>query len=55
MLTVDLGGGTAPITVRQHSVAPPEVDTKVRLTVNGPAVVMADETSPGISEIDGAR
>jgi iron(III) transport system ATP-binding protein len=42
MLTVDLGGGTAPITVRQHSVAPPDVDAKVRLTVNGAAVVLPD-------------
>lgn len=45
MLTVDLGNGSGPITVRQHSVQPLEVDAKVRLTVNGSAVVFdsADE------------
>ena len=41
ILTVDLGGDSAPITVRQHSVAPPAVDAKVRLTVNGTPVVFA--------------
>ena len=45
LLTVDLGGDTAPITVRQHSVAPPEVDAKVRLTINGTAVVFPDRAS----------
>jgi iron(III) transport system ATP-binding protein len=39
MLTVDLGDDAAPITVRQHSVAPPAVDAKVRIRVNGTAVV----------------
>lgn len=45
ILTVDLGGDSAPITVRQHSVSPPEVDAKVRLTVNGTAVVFPTGTS----------
>ena len=39
VLTVDLGA--APITVRQHSVDPPAVEAKVRIEVNGPAVVFA--------------
>jgi iron(III) transport system ATP-binding protein len=42
LLTVDLGGDAAPITVRQHSVAPPGVDAKVRIHVTGAAVVFAD-------------
>lgn len=46
LLTVDLGGDTAPITVRQHSVAPPAVDAKVRLTVNGAAVVFPADRGP---------
>ena len=45
LLTVDLGDDVAPITVRQHSVAPPAVDAKVRIQVNGAAVVVADERS----------
>ncbi len=45
LLTVDLGHDVAPITVRQHSVAPPAVDAKVRIQVNGAAVVFADERS----------
>ena len=39
MLTVDLAGGSAPITVRQHSVAPAAVDAKVSIHVSGVAVV----------------
>jgi iron(III) transport system ATP-binding protein len=46
LLTVDLGGDTAPITVRQHSVAPPAIDAKVRLTVNGEAVVFVSNECP---------
>jgi iron(III) transport system ATP-binding protein len=42
MLTVDLGGDAAPITVRQHSVAPPAVHAKVRIHVTGAAVVFGD-------------
>lgn len=42
LLTVDLGGDTEPVTVRQHSVAPPSVDAKVRINVNGAAVVFGD-------------
>jgi iron(III) transport system ATP-binding protein len=45
MLTVDLGGDTAPITVRQHSVAPPDVHAKVRLAVSGTAVVFPTGTA----------
>ena len=43
LLTVDLGEHLPPITVRQHSVAPPAVDAKVHIQVNGSAVVFADE------------
>jgi iron(III) transport system ATP-binding protein len=43
LLTVDLGGDTEPVTVRQHSVAPPIVDAKVRIHVNGAAVVFGDD------------
>ncbi|WP_179475736.1 ABC transporter ATP-binding protein [Mycolicibacterium vinylchloridicum] len=42
MLTVDLGGDAAPITVRQHSIAPPAVDAKVHIHVTGAAVVFGD-------------
>ena len=45
LLTVDPGGDAAPITVRQHSVDPPAVDTKVRLDVIGAAVVFGEEHS----------
>jgi iron(III) transport system ATP-binding protein len=45
LLTVDPGGDTAPIVVRQHSVDPPLVDSKVRLDVLGAAVVL-DENPP---------
>jgi iron(III) transport system ATP-binding protein len=47
MLTVDLGGDAAPITVRQHSVAPPAVDAKVRIHVTGAAVVFGDRPRDG--------
>lgn len=47
MLTVDLGGDAAPITVRQHSVAPPAVDAKVRIQVTGAAVVFSDRPRDG--------
>ena len=39
LLTVDLGGDAAPITVRQHSVDPPAVDAKVRIGRDGRRVV----------------
>lgn len=42
LLTVDLGGEAGAVTVRQHSVAPPEVDAKVRIRVSGRAVVFSD-------------
>jgi iron(III) transport system ATP-binding protein len=45
LLTVDPGGGTAPIVVRQHSVDPPAVDSKVRLDVMGPGVVFDENPS----------
>jgi iron(III) transport system ATP-binding protein len=45
LLTIDLGGDSAPIVVRQHSVDPPDVDAKVRLDVIGAAVVL-DMDSP---------
>ncbi|BBZ07755.1 MULTISPECIES: ABC transporter ATP-binding protein [Mycolicibacterium] len=47
LLTVDLGGDAAPITVRQHSVAPPAVDAKVRIHVTGAAVVFDDRPRDG--------
>ena len=46
LLTVDPGGDATPIVVRQHSVDPPAVDSKVRLDVMGAAVVLA-ENPPG--------
>ena len=46
LLTVDPGGDTAPIVVRQHSVDPPEVDSKVRLDVMGAAVVLSENPRP---------
>lgn len=39
LLTVDIGEA-APITVRQHSIDPPMVDTKVRITVMGTALML---------------
>jgi iron(III) transport system ATP-binding protein len=45
LLTVDPGGGTAPIVVRQHSVDPPAVDSKVRLDVMGPGVIIDEKPS----------
>jgi iron(III) transport system ATP-binding protein len=43
LLTVDPGGDATPIVVRQHSVDPPAVDSKVRLDVMGAAVVLGDD------------
>jgi iron(III) transport system ATP-binding protein len=43
LLTVDLGHDAGAITVRQHSVAPPAVDSKVRIRVSGDAVVLPNE------------
>ncbi len=40
LLTVDIGEA-APITVRQHSIDPPAVDTKVRITVLGSALMLS--------------
>lgn len=45
VLTVDPGGSSGPITVRQHSIDPPAVDTKVRLNVIGAAVVFQESSS----------
>ena len=39
LLTIDPGGDTDPITVRQHSIDPPAVDTKVHIDVMGSGVV----------------
>ncbi len=44
LLTVDPGAGE-PITVRQHSLDPPDVDAKVRVDVIGPAVVLDERPS----------
>ena len=46
MLTVALGDGHAPITVRQHSINPPAVGAMVRLEVDGTAVAFADSSAP---------
>ena len=40
LLTIDISGDTTPIVVRQHSLDPPPLDTKVRLHVRGAGVVM---------------
>jgi iron(III) transport system ATP-binding protein len=40
LLTIDMGGDTLPITVRQHSVNPPAVEAKVRLDVAGTGLVL---------------
>jgi len=40
IVTVDPGGDSLPIVVRQHSVDPPAVDAKVRLDVIGAAVLL---------------
>jgi iron(III) transport system ATP-binding protein len=39
LLTIDPAGDGSPITVRQHSVSPPAVDTKVHIDVMGSGVV----------------
>jgi iron(III) transport system ATP-binding protein len=38
LLTIDPGGGAAPIVVRQHSLNPPPIDAKVRIEVVGTGV-----------------
>jgi iron(III) transport system ATP-binding protein len=38
LLTIDPGGGAAPIVVRQHSLNPPPIDAKVRIDVVGTGV-----------------
>jgi len=40
LLTIDPAGDAAPITVRQHSIDPPTVDSKVRIDVMGAGVVL---------------
>ncbi len=40
LLTIDLAGDAAPIVVRQHSLAPPPVDAKVRIEVVGHGAVL---------------
>jgi iron(III) transport system ATP-binding protein len=40
LLTIDPAGDAAPLIVRQHSLNPPAVDTKVRLEVVGNGVVL---------------
>ncbi|WP_396922510.1 ABC transporter ATP-binding protein [Mycolicibacterium sp.] len=39
LLTIDPAGDAAPVTVRQHSLNPPAVDTKVRIEVLGSGTV----------------
>jgi iron(III) transport system ATP-binding protein len=41
LLTIDPAGDAAPIIVRQHSLAPPAIDAKVRIEVVGTGVVLA--------------
>jgi iron(III) transport system ATP-binding protein len=41
LLTIDPGGDTAPVIVRQHSLAPPPIDAKVRVDVVGNGIVLA--------------
>ncbi len=40
LLTIDAGGDTPPITVRQHSIAPPEESAKVRIEILGGGLVL---------------
>ncbi|MDZ7886423.1 MAG: ABC transporter ATP-binding protein [Mycobacterium sp.] len=40
LLTIDAGGDTPPITVRQHSIAPPEQSAKVRIEILGGGLVL---------------
>ena len=40
LLTIDAGGDTPPITVRQHSVEPPAESTKVRIEILGGGLVL---------------
>ena len=40
LLTIDAGGDTPPITVRQHSIAPPEESAKVRIDILGGGLVL---------------
>lgn len=40
LLTIDAGGDTSPITVRQHSIGPPEESAKVRIEILGGGLVL---------------
>jgi iron(III) transport system ATP-binding protein len=40
LLTIDIAGDIAPITVRQHSLNPPPIDAKVRIDVVGTGVIL---------------
>lgn len=40
LLTIDTGGDTPPITVRQHSISPPAVSAKIRIEILGGALVL---------------
>ena len=40
LMTVDPGGDAGPIIVRQHSLDPPAVDTKVHIEVIGTGVAL---------------
>lgn len=40
LLTIDAGGDTPPITVRQHSIAPPAESAKVRIEILGGGLVL---------------
>ncbi len=40
LLTIDPGGDTGPLIVRQHSLNPPPVDAKVRIEVVGSGIVL---------------
>jgi iron(III) transport system ATP-binding protein len=40
LLTIDAGGDTPPITVRQHSISPPGESAKVRIEILGGALVL---------------
>jgi iron(III) transport system ATP-binding protein len=40
LLTIDAGGDTPPITVRQHSIAPPKESAKVRIEILGGGLVL---------------
>jgi len=40
LLTIDAGGDTPPITVRQHSISPPGDSAKVRIEILGGGLVL---------------